>query len=491
MQDIPVAYNQELRELFGALATPQQLAELLRIDYLELRRLIYKIPPAQRYQVFEIPKRAGGMRVILAPNKELKNVQGELNRVLQSVYWPKRKIAAHGFLPERSVLTNANLHVSRKYVLNLDLKDFFPSINFGRVRGMFMAKPYNLPAEVATVLAQICCFNNQLPQGAPTSPIVSNMICARLDSELQQLAKNNRCIYTRYADDISFSTHRTHFPAAIAALDPEGHVELGSQLLAIIKTNGFRVNYSKVRLQRPPWRQEVTGLVVNRFPNVERKYVRQIRAMLHAWQKYGYEAAQAEFLDRFDFKHRSIAKSNRLFAQVVKGKIDFLGLVKGKNDQIYIRFVKQLRELESPLQSERENIEEQNDVLSVNHAPLGVKPELEAAHQDDSDPYAKYEMAMLHLRRKIEDIIMPSGPASANIQVGETKHGAIVSRRDLEESYYDMLLLETRLYENIAFARKYIDNENTRSERLRIIDDLNRLSKRTLNITFNELYRGH
>src|SRR5690606_8958560 len=128
------------------------------------------------------------------PTESLKIIQQKLNQVLQLVYKPK--LSTHGFVNNRSIVTNADAHIKKKkhrYILNVDIKDFFPSINFGRVRGMFMAPPYNQPEHVATVLAQICCSNNELPQGAPTSPIVSNMICAQMDSQLQQLAKPHRC----------------------------------------------------------------------------------------------------------------------------------------------------------------------------------------------------------------------------------------------------------------------------------------------------------
>src|SRR5699024_2066569 len=137
------------------------------------------------------------------------------------------------------------IHVRSRFILNIDLKDFFPSINFGRVRGVFLAKPYNCTKEVATVLAQICCYNNQLPQGSPASPIVSNMICARLDSHLYKLAKKNHCYYSRYADDITISTNKRDFPKEIARLvrtEKKNICNLGNSLLNTINNNGFEIN---------------------------------------------------------------------------------------------------------------------------------------------------------------------------------------------------------------------------------------------------------
>jgi RNA-directed DNA polymerase len=210
MNDLTLtASNEELRQRFLTLCTREDVAALLEIDYY---RLNYHLHIAKRhrdvYTTFYVSKKSGGRRQISAPITALKIIQQKLNQVLQQVYQPKP--AVHGFTLDKSIVTNAKEHSRRKYVLNVDIKDFFPSINFGRVRGLFMAWPYNLNDSVATVLAQICCYNNELPQGAPTSPIISNMICAKMDSQLQGLAKKHQCFFTRYADDITFSIHQ-HF----------------------------------------------------------------------------------------------------------------------------------------------------------------------------------------------------------------------------------------------------------------------------------------
>ncbi|MCF2145805.1 reverse transcriptase family protein [Desmonostoc muscorum LEGE 12446] len=235
-------------------------------------------------------------------------------------------------------------HTKKRYVLNLDLTDFFPSINFGRVRGMFMATPYSLHPDVATVLAQICCHNNQLPQGAPTSPIVTNMICAKMDSQLQRLAKEYKATYTRYADDITFSTTLPKFPEELAYILAEEDVEkifIGNRLLSIINENGFEVNNQKNRLQVKGNHQEVTGLTTNMFPNVDRNYVRQVRAMLHAWAKFGLEAAEKEYQEQYQYKSRLSTKGKQDFKQVLRGKIEFIAMVKGRDDYIYKKYLKQ------------------------------------------------------------------------------------------------------------------------------------------------------
>ena len=351
------ASEEELRERFFVLRTRRDVAELLEIDESRLIYHLHIAPPSKRYTTFEIPKKSHGVRRISAPVTALKIIQRKLNQVLHVVYQPKAPV--HSFVRERSIVSNAKVHKRQRNVLNIDLKDFFPSINFGRVRGMFKAVPYQLPANVATVLAQICCFGNELPQGAPTSPIVSNMICAKMDSQLRRLAQKHRCYYTRYADDITFSTSMPTFPPALIEGGPPGQVEIGSELCQIIKDNGFELNPDKIRLRTRQRRQEVTGLTINQFPNVRRQYVRQIRAMLHAWEKHGLEAAEAEFLERYDRKYRSRWKEKPSFEQVVRGKIEFLGMVRGKENEIYRRFRDQFTRL--CLQKKYGELEEAED----------------------------------------------------------------------------------------------------------------------------------
>src|SRR6185295_1316265 len=172
------------------------------------------------------------------------------------------------------------------------LEDFFPSIHFGRVKGMFMSKPYELPLTVARDLANICCHpvTKTLPQGAPTSPVVSNMICGTLDFGLRKLAEEHHCTYTRYADDLTFSTTRKLFPKQIVEvidpLDLKAGWKIGDAVQQVIIANSFRINQKKVRLRRLGQRFEVTGLVVGTGVNIPREYIRSVRGMLHAWEKH-------------------------------------------------------------------------------------------------------------------------------------------------------------------------------------------------------------
>ena len=331
------------KKRFLALRSPEEIADLLEVKYSDFVYWIYRTPSFRRYTSFNIKKKSGAPRHIEAPSKNIKILQQKLNHVLQSVYQPKRCV--HGFVPRQSVRTNALRHVGRRYLLNIDLMNFFPSINFGRVRGMFMGKPYNLPQKVSTFLSHLCCFDHRLPQGAPTSPIISNMLCAQMDSQLQHLAASNRCTYTRYADDMSFSTSRRAFPTPIAVINDLNQVEPGDKLREIITNNGFTIHPEKIWLRRQDRRQKVTGITVNEFPNLPRKFTNQIRAMLHAWGKFGPEAAQKHFNEKYDHKHRPPWAETPPFQYVVKGKIEYLGMIKGKESSTYLRFLDQLGRL--------------------------------------------------------------------------------------------------------------------------------------------------
>jgi hypothetical protein len=232
---------------------------------------------------------AGGTRHIKAPEPRLALLQRRLARVLYDCLDelkkgtpPTRRSLAHGFEKQRSIITNANLHKRRRYVLNLDLEDFFPSINFGRVRGFFLKdKHFSLQPKIATVLAQIACYENELPQGSPCSPVVSNLLGHLLDSRLARLAKIHKCTYSRYADDITFSTSRKDFPPELAFLPPGTTAEwhLGAELRTRIERSGFKINDKKTRMQIRGSRQITTGLIVNEKVNIRQEYWRAARQM--------------------------------------------------------------------------------------------------------------------------------------------------------------------------------------------------------------------
>jgi len=334
----------ELKGQFFKLETRRDVADLLEVSDKTLIYHLYRIKDSEKYTTFTIPKKSGGAREISSPSTNLKILQQKLNYILKHIY--KQKFYVHGFVLDKSILTNAKQHFKRENVFNIDLLDFFPSINFGRVYGMFQAKPYLLNKKVAAVLAKMCCYDGKLPQGAPTSPIISNMICVKMDDELFRFARKLNCRYSRYADDITFSTDRTKFPEEIAQ-EVQGQqqfpkIKVGEKLEKIIEKNGFHINQNKIWLKHRSHRQQVTGLTVNEFPNISRKYQNQIRAMLHAWEKYGLQAAEKDFLQKYNSKKRWPFDKGTLFKKVLRGKINFLKMIKGDQCAIYQKFCEKL-----------------------------------------------------------------------------------------------------------------------------------------------------
>lgn len=331
--------------------THELLAQQFGLSYKQLAELIYPTT-SKSYKTLLIPKKNGGVRLINSPKIKLLTVQRKLCEILSAKYEPKD--AVHGFVPERSILTNAENHVGKKFVFNIDLKDFFGSIHFGRVRNLLMAEPFAYSKTEAIILAQIACHLGKLPQGGATSPLISNMICWKLDAQLQTLAHKSNCTYSRYADDItfSFSCSERKLPRSIVSFDGDGLEVVGQTLFSIIEENGFSINTEKVRLQGRERRQEVTGITVNEFPNLKRKFIRQTSSMLYAWKKFGAINAEHEYLNKYRLKSiplwqkESVEKSNgEFFKSVLIGRINYIQMIRGRHDSIYRKLAYRLTEL--------------------------------------------------------------------------------------------------------------------------------------------------
>jgi RNA-directed DNA polymerase len=325
------------------------VAALLDVSHGWLMHVLYRAPETERYRTFEIPKRTGGVREINAPIGIVRDCQEKLAPLLLAAY--RAHPGAHGFIPERSILTNAKVRTGQKLVFNIDLKDFFPTVNFGRVRGLFMAAPFYMGAAAATVLAQICTHKNGLPQGAPTSPVLSNFCATALDRRLTRLARENGVRYSRYADDSTFSTNQPAFPAPIVAFEQDGEKRrpiVGDALAKAIADSGFVVNPAKVRLQTRHERQSVTGLVVNDAANVERARIRRIRAMLHAWSKFGLEAAGKAHFKTWRRAHPTDRDETfgAAFRNVVYGELGFVKMIRGREDPVFLKLCARLVQLD-------------------------------------------------------------------------------------------------------------------------------------------------
>lgn len=319
----------------------KSLCNVLNISENKLKYLLFV--KRDKYNEFEIPKKSGGVRKILAPTKDLKNVQQNLAKLLMENYEFLNE--QHGFIKERSCVTNANFHINRRFVLNIDLENFFDTIHFGRVRGLFMNKPFNYNNEVASYIAMLVCYDGKLPQGAPTSPVISNMICYKMDKELGRLARKNRCVYTRYADDITFSTNSDRFPSQIA-YKQNNEVIISNKVINIISggySNGFRINEKKTKLSKKMFRQEVTGIIVNEKLNVNKDYIKKLRAMLYSIRTKGFV-----FTYKRNFKDKNtITKENaktKLF-NYIQGKLNYMKMVRGFNDKLFLKYAKEFNEM--------------------------------------------------------------------------------------------------------------------------------------------------
>lgn len=268
---------------FYDIKTRNELAEFLDIPQKLLSYVLYVKGTNNFYTTFEIPKKNGGIRKINAPSEQLKDIQKKL---AEALYKHKKKMRgqsnniSHAFEKDKSIITNAENHRNKRFVLNIDLEDFFESFHFGRVRGFFLKNNiFSLSKEVATAIAQISCYEGKLPQGAPSSPVITNLVCEILDYRIMKIAKRYKLNYTRYADDLTFSTNDKHF----LVLQMEFYSEISEEIIRA----GFKINEKKTRLQFKNSRQVVTGLVVNKSVNVNKVYFKETRAMAHRLYKYG------------------------------------------------------------------------------------------------------------------------------------------------------------------------------------------------------------
>lgn len=321
------------------------VARALEVRSNDLTYVLYRAPELYAYRAFEIPKRNGGTRRIQAPHPTVKILQQKLAMLLDCLYEPTR--SAHGYVRGRSIVTNARRHEGKRWVLNVDLENFFPSINFGRVRGVLIRR-YGIAAPAATVIAQICTTDNALPQGAPTSPVLSNMICIGLDHDLHRLARSCGAWYTRYADDLTFSTRHQMMPSQLADRDEfTGDAKIGHELEAHITGNGFRVNPRKVWMRPNGRRQRVTGLIVNREVNVPRPHIRRIRAAIHTYDTLGYSEFRRRTNARYSRASKYPGGPRPEASATLRGMIEYLGMVRGSDNPMYKAFRQHFLTLEA------------------------------------------------------------------------------------------------------------------------------------------------
>jgi hypothetical protein len=441
--------------IYGEKTVPFQLKQLTWYSNPKLAK--------KRYTEFKVKKKSGADRTIHAPVKGLKAIQKTLSFILQCVYEPHK--AATGFVRGKSIVDNAKEHVGSKYVYNIDLKDFFPSIDQARLWRCLQLTPFNLndknfiveeeiisevisfddilkeysPTQariinntsgdyfhliytiegkekyisikienaitlnglliedkvkeiisdyvvycyktdggnfmklqhknnfrmptrtilhsrlkIANILASLCCTEmeverkdkltgewifekrNVLPQGAPTSPVLTNVICQRLDFLLTAVANRFGLKYSRYADDITFSSMHNVY---------QSESDFIKELHRIIAEQGFHIKESKTRLQKEGYRKEVTGLLVNNKVNVQKRYIKQLRMWLYYWETYGYERAQIYFVQHYIAEKGNSVKGKPDMINVIDGKLNYLKMVKGEENPIWLNLKGRLNKL--------------------------------------------------------------------------------------------------------------------------------------------------
>lgn len=375
---------EEIKNRFAKTETVEDLAILLSWIYalkypkqnektpviIEAKHLNYYAFKAEnRYKQFSIPKKSGGTRTISAPRYKLKTIQKCINEVLNAIFTPH--FTATGFVPKKSILDNAKLHTGKQFVYNTDLKDFFPSVDFRRIKSVLGLKPFNLINEngtqtkgkehLAFLIANLCCENGSLPQGAPTSPTLTNVVCQRLDKNLFKFAKSIKATYSRYADDITFSANKPIFDA-----------EFNKKLAEIITKENFKINEAKTRLQKAGEQQSVTGIVVNKKPNVDRNFMKDIRFWLMCWTKFETEATQQKFLVQFPDKKGFLRYGGATpqFYNYLNGKILFFGMVRGANDALFLKFKTVFDQLYNQIKGKNSELLTEN--ISENEIDLGL-----------------------------------------------------------------------------------------------------------------------
>ncbi len=332
---------QKLKEnQMPVIETDRELANLLQIEYSTLRSLVYHrdVITFDNYYRFEIPKKSGGTRHIAAPKTQLKAAQRQvLEQILQ-----KAEVSdlSHGFLKARSILTSAKTHhTSPDLLINIDLENFFPTITFERVRGLYQSFGYS--GYIASLLAMLCTYCERmpleikgetkyikiservLPQGSPASPMITNIICRNMDKRIDGLCKKLGLTYTRYADDMSFSY-----------MGDTENLAIGSFLNSInkiIESEGFHMKKEKTHILRKNNRQYITGIVINNEEiGVPKKWVKILKASIHNAEK---------------LKDSGGSVSNKTIYEI-SGKIAWLKSVNAKRYEKIIRqgteFIKSL-----------------------------------------------------------------------------------------------------------------------------------------------------
>ena len=298
-----------------------------------------------RYTKFQIKKKSGGLREINAPLQGLKDIQRVISELLQFLI-PVHE-AAYGFTKNKNVALNAHLHLGKQFVYNIDIKDFFHSFPRSSVKMALLDIEFGpfKSERLAFLVAGLCTYNiapeaniehHVLPQGAPTSPVLTNILCQRLDRKLAGLALRFNCAYSRYADDITFSSDQNVF--VIPAFQRELH-------RLITEVHKLELQETKSRIQHKSFRQEVTGVIVNEKLNVPKRFVKNLKMHLYLIEKYGETFATECYQKDFSKDRPNISKEVIDLKAILGGKLHYLSMIKGKDDNVVIQLTERYKRI--------------------------------------------------------------------------------------------------------------------------------------------------
>ena len=310
--------HQRQKHVFCSIRSVTELCHLLKTDKRQLE-LLAKQPP---YKTFTIPKKGGGERLIEAPSYQLKRLLSRLNNFLQSVYFFEKSNAAYGFIlgvrndeDRRNVLTNAQKHVSQPYLLNIDLKDFFHAVDLEKLLAIFSGPPFNFKRQLPQTLADLVSYKGRLPMGTPTSPVLSNFACRALDEQLVKIAGEMLWVFTRYADDLSFSSKRYI------------NAEMRNSIIDIIHKEGFKVNARKIKSFGPDDPKIITGLLVTDKVSLAPEFIPQLRQEIEQLaQVYLAQNEQGELNTKWVDQLK----------QQVRGRLNFAGFILKRRNETYM-----------------------------------------------------------------------------------------------------------------------------------------------------------
>jgi len=329
-------YFNEIEKMGGDLINCDTIEDLSNLGFNVNDIIIQSLKPA--YYTFRVPKRNGKMRTIEAPKDALKAIQRRINRYLQCVYYLYQSSASHGYIitskkekNPKNILENAKKHLGMDYLLNVDFKDFFHQFRTDRVKSILTTFPFQFDKKSANILAQLLTFRGRLPMGTPTSPVISNLGTMAFDNEVSDWSQANNITYTRFVDDLSFSSHQK---ITISHL---------SQIENICYKHGLKINPDKIKNFGPSDTKKVTGLLLRETVDVDDSFYEELNKDLERL-KYLAEVNLILQKDKSESDFRE-------FKQQVQGQINFIGMIEGYDNTLFYKYRMKLKDAINPKES--------------------------------------------------------------------------------------------------------------------------------------------